>query len=161
MTGLEDFVAARSLALTRFAYLLCGDAHLAEDLVQGALERTYRQWQKAGIAAQPEAYVRQVIVRGFVSAKRRRSATEIVMADPPETLNVDPAAASDERDRVWRQLAQLPSQQRAVLVLRYYEDLPDDAIARLLGCARGTVRSSASRALSTLRATSASLEGRM
>lgn len=71
MTGFEDFVAARGLALTRFAYLLCGDAHLAEDLVQSALERTFQRWRRISIAARPEAYVRQVVVREYVSRQRR------------------------------------------------------------------------------------------
>lgn len=160
MASFEDFVAARGLALTRFAYLLCGDAQLAEDLVQSALERTFQRWRRAGIVARPEAYVRQVIVHEYVSRQRRRSASEVVVADPPDVFVSDGGAAVDERDRVWRELATLPTQQRAVLVLRYYEDLDDVTIARLLGCARGTVRSAASRALATLRASSLPMERR-
>ncbi len=152
MTEFDDFVAARGLALKRFAYLLCADAHLAEDLVQGAFERSYQRWQKAGIAARPEAYVRQVIVREFVSMRRLRSATETVLADVPDASVDERAPGIDERDGVWRELARLPPQQRAVLVLRYYEDLDDAAIAAVLGWPAGTVRSTASRALAVLRA---------
>ena len=160
MTGIEDLVAARGLALTRFADVLCGNAALAEDLVQSAFERTHLRWQRAGVADRPEAYVRQVIVREHLWRRRRRSSTEIVMAEPPEPpepperTNADDSARTDDRDQVWRQLATLPPQQRAVLVLRYYEDLDDAAIADVLGCAPGSVRSAASRAIATLRASS-------
>ena len=157
--GFDDFVVARGLALKRFAYVLCGDAHQAEDLVQGALERTYVRWRKGGVLGL-EAYVRQAIVRGWISSQRLRSTTEVPLAAPPETVAGDRTANSDERDRMWRQLARLPSQQRAVLVLGYYEDLTDAGIASQLGCSRGTVRSSRSRALASLRANFAAMEGK-
>lgn len=159
MAGFEDFVATRGLALKRFAYVLCGDAHEAEDLVQGALERTYGQWTRTGMPDYPEAYVRRVIVRGYSSSKRRRSAAEVAMATPPDTIVSDETHRSQERDGMWRRLAGLPPQQRAVLVLGYYEDLSDAAIASQLGCSRPTVRSARSRALATLRIGSAAMEG--
>jgi len=152
VTGIEHLVATRGLALTRFAYLLCGDRRLAEDLVQSALERTFLRWESTGSPDRPEAYVRQVIVREHLSRRRRRSSTEVVVADPPERATADEPAAADERDRVWRQLTRLAPRQRAVLVLRYYEDLDDAAIAAVLGWPAGTVRSTASRALAVLRA---------
>lgn len=141
--GFDDYVAARGDALLRFAYLLCGDAHLAEDLVQSVLAKAYRRWPK------PEAYVRRMVVNEHLSWRRRRSSGEVVVAATPDAA----AGGADlaERDAMWRLLATLPRRQRAVLVLRYYEDLSDAAIAEVLGCAESTVRAYATRALAALR----------
>ena len=118
VTSLQTLVAARGLALTRFAYLLCGDGHRAEDLVQTALERTWKRWSRVVSVDRPEAYVRQVIVREFVSSRRLRSASEVVMADLPDAAAVEVPSVGSE-DEMWRALATLPKTQRAVLVLRY------------------------------------------
>lgn len=150
-TSFEEFVAARGVALTRFAYLLCGDRFLAEDLTQSALERCYRRWRLVGMARAPEAYVKKTITNEFVSS-RRRFAARAVTIERPSTAHVpDCGQAIDLRDELWQALGALSRSHRAVLVLRYYEDLDDTAIAAVLGCTRGTVRSSASRALAALR----------
>jgi len=156
--GLEGLVSTRGLALTRFAYVLCGDAHLADDLVQTAFERTLVRWRRAGVADRPEAYLRRVIVREFISLRRRRSASEVRTPSPPDTAQVSQGDTAGTRDVVWRHLTALPARQRAVLVLRYYEDLDDTAIAGLIGSSRSTVRSLASRAIAALRTTTLQVE---
>jgi RNA polymerase sigma-70 factor (sigma-E family) len=147
----EDYVNGRGRALLRFAYVLCRDRDLAQDLVQDALVKTHAKWSRVDA---PDAYVRRAIVNDFLSFKRRRSSRDVVTDQVPER-SVDPAF-SEDRDAMWRVLAELPRQQRAVLVLRFYEGLDDDAIARCLGCAAPTVRSHASKALATLRSSGAS-----
>lgn len=157
MTNLtfDAFVVERSPALLRTALMLCGDPHDAEDLVQSALARAYRKWRRVAAADQPHAYVRTMVVNEFLSWRRRRSAGEVPVApaDRPDVADAgDRPGGVAERDAAWGLLATLPRQQRAVLVLRYYEDLPDAEIARVLRCSAGTVRSNAARALAALRA---------
>jgi len=148
----DEFVHGRGRALLRFAYVLSGDAHLAEDLVQEVLARLHRRWDRITAMQHPEAYVRAAIVRQFLSWRRRRASTETVLAQVPEPAGLDePQQRVLARDQMWRLLAGLPRAQRAVLVLRFYCDLPDDEIATLLGRAESTVRSQASRALARMR----------
>jgi len=149
----EDYVAASSGRLLRFAYVLCGDRFLAEDLVQDVLSRTHRHWRRIE-RENPDAYLRAALVRAHLSWRRRRVSTEKVLAEPSEGRagSVDFAAQLASRDEMWSLLASLPRAQRAVMVLRFYEDLDDRRIAEVLGCAPGTVRVHASRALGTLRA---------
>ncbi|MCU7728929.1 SigE family RNA polymerase sigma factor [Actinoplanes sp. KI2] len=153
----DDFVQGRGRALLRFAYVLSGDADLAEDLVQEVLARMYRRWDRVTAMQHAEAYVRSAIVRQFLSWRRRRSAREAILAEVPEPAGVaDPYRAEPQqrvlaRDEMWRLLAGLTRAQRAVLVLRFYCDLPDDEIARLLGCGESTVRSQTARALARMR----------
>ncbi|HEX6347176.1 SigE family RNA polymerase sigma factor [Umezawaea sp.] len=147
-----EYVRTRGPALQRLGYLLAGDAHLGEDLVQTALMKAYRRWSRL---REPDAYVRRTMVNAHLDWRRRRSAAET----PAEAAVVERGAASvaDHSDGVaaqaemWQALGELPRKQRAVLVLRFYEDLDDAAIGALLGCAESTVRSQASRALGTLR----------
>ncbi|WP_116951074.1 SigE family RNA polymerase sigma factor [Jiangella endophytica] len=143
------FVAGRSLALLRTAYALCGDRHTAEDLVQGALAKLYRRWRKVD---DPEGYVRRILYNDQISRWRRRL---VLHEDPvdvvPENAAPDLAGAVGDRVDVLQLLRQLPPRQRAVLVLRYYEDLSEREIAAVLGCSTGTVRSQAHRALARLR----------
>ncbi len=147
-----EFVHGRGRALLRFAYVLCGDAHLAEDLVQEVLARLHRRWDRITAMDNAEAYVRTAIVRQFLSWRRRRAYREAVLADLPERAGGDePQQQVVARDQVWRLLHGLPRAQRAVLVLRFYLDLPDDEIAALLDCGQSTVRSQAARALSRMR----------
>ena len=153
----EEFVVARGGALLRFGYLLTGDRHLAEDLVQEALLHAYRRWSAIESTDSPEPYVRKAVLRGYLSWRRRRSSTEIAVGEPLE--RVPPGERTDtmveriaEREAMWLLLHRLPRRQRAVVVLRYYEDLPDAAIAELLGCAPATVRVHAFKALGALRA---------
>jgi len=148
----DGFVLGRTSALLRFAYLLTGDSHLAEDLTQEALVRAHRKW--GGITADegPEPYVRKVILRQYLTWRRRRSFAERPTADLPDAASPDDLAGRTvDTDAMWTVLRTLPRSQRAVVVLRYYEDLPDAEIARLLGCAPSTVRVHAFHALQRLR----------
>jgi RNA polymerase sigma-70 factor (sigma-E family) len=152
----EEFVATRGSALTRFAYVLCGHHHLAEDLVQEVLSRMHKRWARIEREVeQPEAYVRKAVVREFLSWRRRRSSSEASVDVIPESMTGrgrDSAHDHAVRDELWAALATLPRSQRAVLVLRFYEDLPDSRIAEVLGCGEITVRGYAFRGLARLRA---------
>lgn len=153
---LSAFAAAHSVPLTRFAFLLCGDRYQAEDLVQDAFAAVYRRFGERFAVQAPLAYARTTITHAYLAASRRRAATEIPVAEFPDRS----AAPVDlaEQDAVWAALERISARQRAVLVMRYYLDLSDGAIAALLDCRRGTVRSLASRALAALR-TDPTLEG--
>jgi RNA polymerase sigma-70 factor (sigma-E family) len=146
----EEFVAARGQALLRFAYVLTADPHLAEDVVQTALLKALRHWRRVERSAQPEAYVRRIVVTTWADHWRRASSSEVA-GDVPEGRSEDPADRIGTADEMWQALSALAPRQRAVLVLRYYLDLDDEQIARQLGIARVTVRTQASRALATLR----------
>ncbi|MEY9859293.1 RNA polymerase sigma-70 factor (sigma-E family) [Catenulispora sp. GAS73] len=152
----DDYVASRGAALLRLALMLTGDRHLAEDLTQDVLVRVYGRWSRVSGMTQVDAYVRRTLVNTHVSWRRRRSSGEVPLAEPSDAARAgaagdDGSEAAADRDQAWRLLATLPRRQRAVLVLRYYEDLSDREIAEVLGCSAGTVRSQASRALATLR----------
>ncbi|MBG0560421.1 SigE family RNA polymerase sigma factor [Actinoplanes aureus] len=146
----EEFAGARLPSLLRCAVLLCGDPEEAKDVVQEALARALVKWDKIGKLEEPYAYVRRIVTNEFLSRRRRRRIRTV-----PLTSDQDwPAPAgpsTGEGDELWRMLAELPRQQRAVLVLRYYEGLSDQEIAETLGCRSGTVRGYASRALAALR----------
>ena len=149
LTRLSDFVAEQGVTLTRFAYLLCGDRALAEDLVQDTYLSLYRRFGETLPLAAPVAYARRVIVNANISRGRARAAHELVTADPPDSA-ADVVDRADQ-DAMWRVLAGLPARQRAVLVLRYYADLSEREIAETLNCRPGTVRSLATRAFAALR----------
>ncbi|MGO4597366.1 SigE family RNA polymerase sigma factor [Terrabacter sp. 2RAF25] len=148
----DDFVASRSTRLLRTAYLLTHDRALAEDLVQTSLSKAWFAWGR--IEGQPEAYVRRIMVNTYSSWWRRRWNGEEATAELPEC-----AAGSrrpddvrvDERTDLWRALERLPKRQRAVVVLRFYEDLSEAETAEIMQCSVGTVKSQASRALAKLR----------
>ena len=146
------FVAARSTSLLWFAHLLTGDRHAAEDIVQTALAKTAAGWSRVRHKENPEGYVRRAIVNTHLNAMRRRPWREQPRGDVPE-LATDrrPESDLDERDAMWHALSGLPPRQRAVLVLRYYEDLSESDIAEVLGCSRGTVKSQAAKGLLHLR----------
>jgi RNA polymerase sigma-70 factor (sigma-E family) len=145
------FVAHRSAALLRTAYLLVDRADQAEDLVQTALVRTYQAWGRIQDVGAVEGYTRLVMARTAISWWRGRRFREHATATPPERPTSDDAEALAERDAVWERLRQLPARQRAVLVLRFYEDLSEAEIAQTLGITRGAVKTHASRALAALR----------
>jgi RNA polymerase sigma-70 factor (sigma-E family) len=152
---LADFAREHSVGLTRFAYLLCGDRGLAEDLVQDAFLALYRRFGEQLVLDAPVAYARRAIVNANISHARRKSYALTVLTEPPERSDTGPDPAHTvEQDAMWSALATLPERQRAVLVLRYYLDLSDPEIAAALDCREGTVRSLASRAFATLRADS-------
>ncbi|HET9655363.1 MAG TPA: sigma factor-like helix-turn-helix DNA-binding protein [Kineosporiaceae bacterium] len=145
----EEFVAARGEAVLRFAYLLTGDATTASALVRQALARTQRDWSRVCRADHPEAYARRLVVARYVGSRHRAPAA------PPLS---DPGAASSRpgepptgRARIWPALAGLPPRQRAVLVLRYHQDLSDPEIAALLGCTHARVHATFSQAFDALR----------
>jgi RNA polymerase sigma-70 factor (sigma-E family) len=146
---LAAFAGEHGLALTRFAYVLCGDRGLAEDLVQDTYLGLLRRYGGDLPVDAPVAYARRAIVNAYVSRGRRRSSSELATGDLPEQ-SVE-AATSDDQDAMWRALAGLPDRQRTVLVLRYYVDLADREIAKVLGATEGTVRSLAARAFAALR----------
>ena len=147
-----EFVSARMPAMLRWAHLLTGDRGRAEDLVQQAFASTYRRWKRLS-PDRAEPYVRKAVLNAHVSWWRRGiSRHEQSAADPPDRAGADPTAAVDEREAMRAALATLPPRQRAVLVLRYYEDLPEAEIARLLDISPGTVKSQAAKALARLRA---------
>ncbi|EWT02029.1 RNA polymerase subunit sigma-70 [Intrasporangium oryzae NRRL B-24470] len=153
--GFEVFVAARSTSLLRTAYLLTHDRALAEDLVQTALAKAWFAWGR--IEGQPEAYVRRIMVNTYSSWWRRRWNGEQPTAELPESRRDGrhrdhaEAAQVDDRTTLWGALGRLPKRQRAVVVLRYYEDFSEAETAELMGCSVGTVKSQASRALAKLR----------
>ncbi|MEU1751498.1 SigE family RNA polymerase sigma factor [Micromonospora matsumotoense] len=147
----RDFVAARSSSLLRTAYLLAGDWATAEDLLQTALTKTYLAWRRLGGIEAVEPYARRVLVNTSTSWWRRRWHGERPTEVLPERAGVDEIAQQLDRDALWRHLRALPARQRAVLVLRYYEDLSEAQTAALLEISPGTVKSQTSRALATLR----------
>jgi RNA polymerase sigma-70 factor (sigma-E family) len=143
------FVAARATSLLRVAYLACGDETEAEDLLQTALERTYKNWDRIRHDS-PEPYVRRVIVNAAISRARRRAILNIIpMHSPPETSAR--TSDADLRHVLMEAMRDLPPRQRAVIVLRYWEDLSETQTAEVLGCAVGTVKSQASKAMAKLR----------
>jgi RNA polymerase sigma-70 factor (sigma-E family) len=145
------FATTRSPALLRTAYLLTGDRGLAEDLLQDTLTRAYRHWGRIRKAGSPEAYVRTIMLNERRSRWRRRSSTELV-GEVPDRPTADGTTAFAERDELWRAVLEMPPRTRAVLVLRYWEDLSEADTARLLGCSVGSVKSQASRGLRRLQA---------
>jgi RNA polymerase sigma-70 factor (sigma-E family) len=148
----DDFVASRSTRLLRTAYLLTHDRALAEDLVQTALSKAWFAWGR--IEGRPEAYVRRIMVNTYASWWRRRWNGEEATADLPERRPEGHRADDvrvDERTDLWRALERLPKRQRAVVVLRFYEDLSEAETAEIMQCSVGTVKSQASRALAKLR----------
>lgn len=150
--GFREFVVARGAALSRSAYLLTGDHHLAEELLQTALARCAGHWRRIA-GGDPEAYVRRTMINERTSRWRRRRYEVPANQIPTGYGSVVP----DVADRVVRQvtimaaLAHLPARQRAVVVLRFFDDMSEVAVAQALGCSVGTVKSQAHAALKRLR----------
>jgi RNA polymerase sigma-70 factor (sigma-E family) len=149
----EAFVEQQGAALLRLAFVLTGNHHAAEDLTQTALAEVYRHWRKVSAARSSEAYARQVLVNSYLSGRRRRWTSERPMAVADHDLPAasDHAAGVVEREALRARVAALPPRSRAVLVLRFWADLDDDAIAEAMGTTASTVRATASRALAALR----------
>jgi RNA polymerase sigma-70 factor (sigma-E family) len=149
----EEFALARTPQLYRSAWLLCGDRHQAEDLVQETLAKVYVRWRRPLGARidNPAAYAQTTLTRTFLSTKRRRSSTELPYADLPDSPVTDPSAASDVRLALRDALAELAPADRVVLVLRYLEDLSVDEVAGRMGTSSGAVRSRSLRALERIR----------
>jgi RNA polymerase sigma-70 factor (sigma-E family) len=149
----DEYVRLRGPALVRLARLIAGDRHLGEDLVQEVLTRAYPRWNRILAGGQPDVYLRRMLVNAHVSWRRKRSSGEVT--DGVERVeradDADIGAEAAERDAVWRLITGLPTNQRAAIVLRFYEDLDDTAIAEIVGCSPTTVRTHTMRALTALR----------
>jgi RNA polymerase sigma-70 factor (sigma-E family) len=146
----EEFVVAALPGLLRFGVVLTGDRYRADDLVQTALVRTLRRWRHIE-HDQPAAYVRRVMVNAHLSWWRRSRRETVLMPGFDRAAVADVMARYDDQDQLARALSVLPARQRAVVVLRYYEGLTEAEIADVLGCAPGTVKSQASKAMRSLR----------
>ncbi|GIG56840.1 DNA-directed RNA polymerase sigma-70 factor [Longispora fulva] len=156
--GFDEFVRTRYQALLRSAYLLTGDRHLAEDLVQDALARTYGAWRRLDSGGNAEAYTRKILYNLQVSWWRRRRVAEVLPGELSDTaVRGDHADGSALRITLHRALLRLPARMLAVVVLRYFEDRSEVETAQILDCAVGTVKSTASKALARLRDTAPEL----
>lgn len=163
MTEFDQFVALHVEELLRTAYLIAWDEREAEDLVQECLLKVARRWPRVQAMEHPRAYARRILVNlaidGARGRARRRTELDVTSnvlspaGDPAAPGPADPADALADRADLLQALAGLPRQQRAVLVLRYFNDLSEAQAASILGCSQGTVKSSASRGLARLRAT--------
>jgi len=152
-TEFTRFMTEATPALARTAWLLCGDTHQADELVQQALVRTYLSWSRAR-AGDPLAYARRTLANLRIDTWRRRRREGLTdPTDLPDHTTGDPAATRADRDQLTRALAQLTTRQRRVVVLRHFLDLSEQQVADDLGISVGTVKSTASRALTQLRAT--------
>jgi RNA polymerase sigma-70 factor (sigma-E family) len=145
-----DYVTARIPALRRLAYLLAGDEHRADDLVQQTITTLYVKWRRAQAADHLDAYVRTMLVRTFVDERRLAWARVRLFREMPEPPPFEDGGAED-RQVVRSALSRVPRRQQAVLVLRFFYDLSVDEVAGTLGCSAGTVKSQTSRGLATLR----------
>ena len=153
MTDFDDFVATHVDDLLRTAYLIVWDEAEAEDLVQECLLKVARRWPRIRGMEQPRAYARRILVNLTVDGARGRARrrSELEPATGASPIAVDPLPAVDGRAELFQALCELPARQRAVLVLRYFNDLTEAQVAEVLGCSPGTVKSSASRGLARLR----------
>jgi RNA polymerase sigma-70 factor (sigma-E family) len=150
--GFTDFVRTYTSMLLTAAYLMTGSGPAAEDLVQDTLLSLYGKWQRVAEADVPIAYVRRCLINNFVNSRRGRRGQELLLNELPET-GYEPGIATGvaDRDLVVRLLAELSPRSRAIVVMRFYYDLSDAAIADEVGCRPGTVRSTLSRSLAILR----------
>jgi RNA polymerase sigma-70 factor (sigma-E family) len=154
----EEFATARLPSLLRYAVVLTGDRDLAQDVVQEVLARAQLRWRRISDADSPEAYVRRMVLNEYLSWRRSWAARNVhAVGERLTDLDDRHGGVRDhaeqvvEADALWNRLSALGRKQRAVLVLRYYEQLEDGQIADLLHCSPATVRSHASRALKILR----------
>ena len=149
----EEYVLLRGPALIRLARLLVDDVHRAEDLVQDALVRAYPRWSQILRKDQPDLYMRRILVNLNASWWRRRASRELPVDLRADTRPGPPdhGAQAAERVALWERVRTLPPRQRAVIALRYYEDLDDARIGEILGCSRASVRTHAMRALAAMR----------
>lgn len=146
----EEFAAARTAALLRYAHVLTGNSERAQDLVQDALAGAWRRWDRIS-AGSPEGYVRTSILHGYLGSYRRVGRWEMPSSTLPDGAVKDHSDAAVDRDAMVRALAQLPPRMRAVLVLRFYEDMTEKQAAAAMGISVGAVKSATARALDKLR----------
>jgi RNA polymerase sigma-70 factor (sigma-E family) len=146
-----EYVTARVPALRRLAYVLSGDGHRADDLVQQTITTLYLKWQRAKAADNLDAYVRTMLVRTYVDEKRLAWSRVRLFREAPEAASSFPETGAEDRQVLRQALRKLPKRQRAVLVLRFFYDLSVEDAAATLGCSAGTVKSQTSRGLAALR----------
>jgi len=151
VTDFESWLVAREPALQRLAHLLTGDVHTAQDLVQTSLAKLYLAWDRLADRDNVDAYARRILLNEHRSAWRRPWRRREVLTDEPPERGSAAEEYDGRREAVWRFVATLPPRQRAVIVLRYYEQLSEVETADVLGISVGTVKSQASRALASLR----------
>ena len=151
MTDFESWLVAREPALQRLALLLTGDEHSAQDLVQTSLAKLYLAWDRLDDRHHVDAYARRILVNEHRTAWRRPWRRREVVTDSPPDRAGSTVEYDGTREAVWHFVASLPPRQRAVIVLRYYEQLTENEIAEILGISVGTVKSQASRAIAALR----------
>jgi len=154
-TAFAEFYQATWSRMYRTAYAIARDPMAAEDAVQSAYAKAFASWRRVSGSDQPVAYLRRMVVNEVLGARRWAARRPEHLTDSVEALARHAAAASEdriaERDALWAAIGELPPRQRAVLALRYYEDLSEAQIADALRCSRGTVKSQASAALANLR----------
>ncbi|MGW5635564.1 SigE family RNA polymerase sigma factor [Streptomyces sp. NPDC003832] len=153
----QSFVTGRWPRLMRTAFLLTGEQHAAEDLVQTTLEQVYVAWRRVGSADEPEAYVRRVMINAHARRHRRRLREFLAPKDDSGLVREvadsgDRIAQADDRNALLAALAQLPPRQREAVVLRYWEDLTETQTAAAMGCSVGAVKSNAAKGIAKLRA---------
>ncbi|MFD7278458.1 SigE family RNA polymerase sigma factor [Streptomyces sp. NPDC059862] len=153
----QSFVTSRWPRLMRTAFLLTGEQHAAEDLVQSTLEQVYVAWRRVGSADEPEAYVRRVMINAHARKHRRRLREFLASKDDSGLVcevadTGDRIAQADDRNTLLKALAQLPPRQREAVVLRYWEDLTETQTAEAMGCSVGAVKSNAAKGIAKLRA---------
>lgn len=156
----EAFVTARYEALLRFAVVVTGERDRAQDVLQNALVRTAVRWNSVRDKDHPDAYVRRAIVTQWANTRRGLWRDRVRLDAIPEPALPDGLGGLDDHHLVWSALASLPPRQRAVVVLRFYEQLSESEIADVLGCGRGTVKSQAAKGLEHLRRALAAADAR-
>lgn len=149
----EGFAATRWRRLVRTAYLLTGDYHEAEDVVQATFAKVFRNWSRISRLEEPDAYVHRALVNNNLSRHRRRRVRQLLVPVLPDRAHTAGGGHRDveERSVLLQALAELPQRQRAVVVLRYWEDMSEHQVAEILGCSLGNVKSQANRGLAKLR----------
>jgi RNA polymerase sigma-70 factor (sigma-E family) len=153
----QGFVVGRWPRLLRTAFLLTGEQHAAEDLVQSTLEQVYVAWRRVDTADDPDAYVRRVMINAHARRHRRRLKEFLAPKDDSGLTyevpgGTDAMAQADDRSALLKALAQLPPRQREAVVLRYWEDLSETRVAEAMGCSVGAVKSNAAKGIAKLRA---------
>ncbi|GAA4691981.1 SigE family RNA polymerase sigma factor [Nocardioides conyzicola] len=148
----EEYAGSAWPSLYRYAYLLTGNHADAEDVAQQTLVKAHGSWARVEAADSPAAYLRRMLTNTYLSERRpQKRRLEVLTDEPPEPV-LAPASGLEDRMTLWPHVTSLPPRQRAVIVLRYYEQLSEQEIADALGCSRGNVKSTAHRALNALRA---------
>ncbi len=148
----EEYAGTAWPSLYRYAYLLSGNHADAEDIAQQTLLKAHRSWARIQESSSPAAYLRRMLTNTYLSHKRPKARQLELLTDAPPESVLAPAGGPEERMVLWPHVRSLPPRQRAVIVLRYYEDLSEQEIADTLGCSKGTVKSTAHHALKALRA---------